>query len=154
MLGRAVTPLLILTTLGGGGLAPGLAGSAAIQSRRAAEILQPGTAASPSQYRGMTSQHQPISFQLASGAVKNLSFWIVITCKSHNRYRVRASGFVPIAIHSGRFGATVRSPRPPASATVAGRRRARRVTGTLQLRRYARAEHGYCAGTATFSLGR
>jgi hypothetical protein len=102
----------------------------------------------------MTSQHQPVSFQLVSAVVKNLSFWIVVTCKSHHRYRVQASGFVPIAIHSGRFRATVSSPRPPASATVAGRQRGRRVTGSLHLRRYARAEHGYCAGTATFSLGR
>ena len=152
MLGRAVAPLLVLSALGGG-LVPGLAVSAATQSRRAADVLAPGRARTVI-YRGQTSQHEPISFQVTSGAVKKLSFWIVIRCQSHHRYRMRASGFIPIVIHSGRFRATLRSPHPPVSATVTGRQRARRVSGTLALRRYASAEHGYCSGTATFSLGR
>jgi hypothetical protein len=154
MLGRAIAPLLVLSALDGGGLAPGLAVSAATQSHRAADTLRRGTVTRAVVYRGRTSQHEPISFQLTSGAVKNLSFWIVIRCKSQHRYRMQASGFIPIIIHAGHFRATVRSPHPPASATVIGRRRARRVTGTLALRRYAAAEHGYCTGTATFSLRR
>jgi hypothetical protein len=154
MLGRAIAPLLVLSTLGGGGLAPGLAVSAATQSRRAADTLHREIATRAIVYRGRTSQHEPISFQLTSGALKNLSFWIVIRCKSQHRYRMQASGFIPIVIHAGRFRATVRSPNPPASATVTGRRHARRVTGTLALRRYAAREHGFCTGTATFSLKR
>jgi hypothetical protein len=153
MLGSVLIPLLILTTLGSGVLAPGVAESAAAQSHRAADILN-AAAPSPVQYRGKTSQGQPISFQLSSGTVTKLRFSIVIICKSHHRYLVGASRFVPIAIHSGRFGATVRSQNPSASATVSGRRRAGRVTGTLYLRRYALAEHGYCSGTASFSLAR
>ena len=152
MLGRAIAPLLVLSTLAGGGLAPGLAVSAAAERRHAADTLERGTVTRAAVYRGTTSQHEPISFQLTSGAVKNLSFWIVIRCKSQHRYRMKASGFMPIVIHSGRFRATVRSPHPAASATVTGRRHVRRVTGTLVLRRYAAGEHGYCTGTATFSL--
>jgi hypothetical protein len=147
-----MAPLLVLSTLGGAGLVPGPAVSAAIESRRAADILDRGTVTRAVVYHGRTSQHESISFQLTSGAVKNLSFWIVIRCKSQHRYRMKASGFMPIVIHSGRFRATVRSPHPPASATVTGRRHVHRVTGTLALRRYAAGEHGYCTGTATFSL--
>ena len=132
--------------------APGIALSAA----RARPHHPAAPAATPGSqtYRGHTSQHQPIAFTIASGKITNLRFWIVITCASRHRYRLRASRFAPITIRSGRFQATLRSRHPAASATVTGRLRSRRVSGTLRLRRYVAAEHGACSGTATYAAGR
>lgn len=132
------------------GPAPGLALSAARTSQRDTAVL--AAASGPQTYTGHTSQHQPIGLTIAAGKVKNLHFWIVITCKSHHRYRLHAAGFAPIAIHSGRFQATVSSGHPAASATVAGHLGPGRVSGTLRLRRYVASEHAACSGKATYTV--
>ena len=116
-------------------------------------VAQPLTrGAAPRQYRGLTSQHQPISFTLGSGHVTKLSFWVVLTCKSHHQYRVRAFGFAPITVVKARFHRAVSTAHPSASATVDGRLSGSRVTGTLRLRRYVSGEHGSCTGSSTFAL--
>lgn len=130
----------------------GVTGNAAA-SGRAETVRRPTPRTSTARhYRGLTSQHQPISFTLSSGHVSKLSFWVVISCASHRRYSDRAFRFAPIPVVKGRFQRSVASAHPSANATVRGRVSGRRVTGTLRLRRYIGAEHGYCAGTASFVL--
>ncbi len=104
------------------------------------------------QYSGWTSQHQPITFALAAGALRDLRFYIVLSCPSRHRYRVQAYGFAPIAVRGGRFARTFPSRHPPATATIRGRVSVRRVSGSVRLGRYVPGEHASCQGQASFSL--
>ena len=150
MLGRSACAIA-LSALGLGGPAAGAALSTARAHRHDAAMLARGS--NSGRYAGATSQHWPITFTVEAGAVKKLTFWIVIGCKSHRHYRLRASGFTPIPIHAGRFAALVSSQHPSASAGVVGRVRHGRVTGSVHLMRYVAAEHGPCSGAATYSVG-
>lgn len=150
MLGRGACAIA-LSALGLGGPASGAALSGARASRQETAVLAQDS--NPGHYAGTTSQQQPITFTIAAGTVKKLNFWIVIGCKSHHHYRLRASGFAPIAIRAGRFAALVSSEHPSASAGVVGRVRNGRVTGSVHLTRYVPAEHGPCSGAATYSVG-
>ena len=125
---------------------------AATIGNAAAARRPPTPAPAARHYKGLTSQHQPISFTLGSGHVSKLSFWMVLMCASHRRYRVQAYGFAPIPVAKGRFHQAVTSAHPMASATVSGRFSGRRATGSLEVRRYVRVEHRECAGSSTFAL--
>jgi hypothetical protein len=139
-----------LGALGLGGYMPVIAASAAPAGQHAAVRADAATART---FSGHTSQHEPITFTIASGKVRKLSFWIVISCKSHHSYRLRASGFAPIPIHSDRFHVTGSSTDPAAKATITGHRRSGHVRGTLSVTRYVTAERASCAGTATYTAG-
>jgi len=104
------------------------------------------------QYRGKTSQHEPISFTISAGAMKKLSFWIDATCPSGHVYRIHDFNFPAIKITRAKFGQTFASPKPKATARIAGRVRAKSVTGTLTDRTMIKTEHHYCSGKATFKL--
>ncbi len=148
MLGRG-TLVIALSALGLGVSLPGLAESAAGESSRAATSLDQGSIAGL--YKGHTSQHETITFTISSGKVRKLGFWIVIGCKSHHHYRVRASGFAPIAIHAGQFALLVHSQHPAAGAAVVGKIGHRKVTGSVHLTRYVAIEHGRCSGAASYT---
>lgn len=148
MLGRGAL-VFALSAFGLGVIPPGIAGSAGRPSRRAATSLDQRSISGA--YKGHTSQHQPVTFTISSGKVRKLAFWIVIGCKSHHHYRLRASGFAPIPIHSGEFALLVRSQHPAAGAAVVGKIRHGNVTGSVHLTRYVRAEHGPCSGAASYT---
>lgn len=149
MLGRSGLAIA-LSAFGLGAAAGGIHESAARASEEPATVLAQGSNAG--HYKGQTSQGEPITFTISSGKVRKLSFWIVIGCKSHHHYQLHASGFAPIPIHAGRFGLLVRSKHPSAGAAIVGRVRHGRVTGSVHLTRYVRAEHGSCTGAAAYSV--
>lgn len=148
MLGRGAL-VIALSALGLGVTLPGLAESAAGASRRAARSLDHGSSAGV--YKGHTSQHETITFTISSGKVRKLGFWIVIGCKSHHHYRMRASGFAPVPIHAGQFALLVHSQHPSAGAAVVGKIRRGKVTGSVHLTRYVPVEHGPCSGAASYT---
>lgn len=151
MLGRGAL-VIALSAFGLGVTPPGIAGSAARASRRTPTSLDQKSVAGA--YKGHTSQHQTITFTISSGKVRKLSFWIVIGCKSHHHYRVRASGFAPVTIHSGQFALLVHSKHPAAGAAVVGKIRHGKVTGSVHLTRYVPIEHGPCSGAAGYTASR
>ena len=148
MLLRGVASAMAAISFGVGAPAPAIGALDAGAAQRAVGVLASG----PALYHGPTSQpHQRISFTVAGGQVRKLAFTIVISCASHHQYRLRASGFAAIALHSGHFSSTVTTTHPRASATVTGQLRKGRFSGSLRLRRYIAAEHGFCAGAASYT---
>ncbi len=105
-------------------------------------------------FKGKTSQHEPISFTISAGHMKNLSFWIDAACPSGHRYRIHDFNFPAIKITRARFDQTFVSTKPKATARIAGRVRAKSVTGTLTDRTMINLEHRYCSGKATFKLSK
>lgn len=103
-------------------------------------------------YQGKTSQHEPISFTISAGGLRNLSFWIDARCRSGHLYRIHDSNFPAIKITRGRFDQTFAASKPKAMAEVKGRVRATSVSGTLTDRTMIKREHHYCSSTATFKL--
>lgn len=148
MLGRGAL-VIALSAVGLGVTTPGFAESVSRASSQVVTSLDQASIARA--YKGHTSQHETITFTISSGTVRKLSFWIVIGCKSHHHYRVRASGFAPVAIHSGQFALLVRSKHPSAGAAVVGKIRHGKVTGSVHLTRYVPVEHGPCSGAASYS---
>ncbi|MBV9424711.1 MAG: hypothetical protein JOZ98_17505 [Solirubrobacterales bacterium] len=103
-------------------------------------------------YKGKTSQHEPISFTISAGQIKNLSFFIDVRCPSGHRYRVYDSHFPSFKITRARFDQSFFASNPKATARVEGRVRAKSVTGTLTDRTMIKREHHYCGGKSTFKL--
>jgi hypothetical protein len=116
-------------------------------------------AAPAGKYKGNTSQGRPISFRLAQNQatglmITGLKFQIKATCPSRRVWIVTATGFAPIKIVQSQFAATFHSRTPSATATVKGRILAKKVTGSLTMKRFIGQEHAFCSGKATFSLHR
>ena len=103
---------------------------------------------------GRTSQGLPISFGLSRGHLNNLKFAIKATCPSGRVWRVDASGFPGIKIVRSRFNQSFGSRKPSARATVKGKVGAKKVTGSLTMKRFIAQEAHYCTGSATFTVRR
>jgi hypothetical protein len=107
-------------------------------------------------YRGRTSQGREISFRVAGGHLTGLRLVLDVVCPSRRVWQVSAAMPAPVKIVDARFRQSFSSHRPGAAgtATVTGRLRHGRVTGTVTMRRYIAPEHRYCSGSATFTVRR
>jgi hypothetical protein len=103
---------------------------------------------------GRTSQGLPISFRLSRGHLTNLKFEIKAVCPSGRVWRVDASGFPAIKIVRSRFDAAFGSRKPSARATVKGKVGAKKVTGSLTMKRFIAQEGHYCRGSSSFTVRR
>jgi len=105
-------------------------------------------------YAGRTSQHAPISLTVSAGAVRKIHFTIYIKCPSGHKYAIAAKGFPAIKIANGKFAEKFVALHASATATIKGKVRPRRVTGSVFLRNYENPEHHFCSATARFDLRR
>ena len=110
-------------------------------------------AAGGGSYRGSTSQRQPVSLTVSSGAVRNFKIRILDKCPDGHILRVRAGFTSPMAITNGKFGGKFH----PAGghrgekATLAGVVSGARVTGSFSDVGYSSREHRLCHGSARFT---
>lgn len=112
------------------------------------------SAASPGKYTGQTSQKRTISFRLSGNQVTGLRFQLNATCPSHHVWKVTALGFPAIKVVNSHFKETFGSSKPSATATIKGTVLAKKVTGSLSMRRFISQEHANCTGSATFTARR
>ena len=104
-------------------------------------------------FSGKTSQHQPISFQVAHGYVTHMEFKILDTCPNGHVWQIHDFGFEKIHINrSHAFNQLFSSKSSRATARISGKVSRKRVTGKITERRFIGKEHHFCNGSATFAL--
>ena len=108
-------------------------------------------AATSGNYKGRTSQHQNITFQVSRGAIKKLAFRIVDKCPNGDRLSEDISGFPAISISRSRFGGTF-DPNDPAQPTVISGKFSTSTKASGSLKDTSRNTNTgqLCKGSATF----
>ena len=86
-------------------------------------------AAGGGSYRGSTSQRQPVSLTVSSGAVRNFKIRILDKCPDGHILRVRAGFTSPMAITNGTSHAAVTAANPLAACAAAVTTRPSEVVG-------------------------
>jgi len=103
--------------------------------------------------RGCTRGHEPVTFRISGGAVRNFKFSVKDRCPDGHTLLVTASGYPPMHITNGKFGGTF---RPAHGATgegsvIKGTISGRRVTGSVKDTSLSHRENRLCHGRTTFT---
>src|SRR5947209_19738242 len=108
-------------------------------------------AATSGNYKGRTSQHQNLTFQVSHGAVKKLAFRIIDKCPNGDRLTEDISGFPSISISHSKFGGTF-DPNDPAQPTVISGKFSSSTKASGSLKDTSRNTNTgqLCKGSATF----
>lgn len=102
-------------------------------------------------YRGKTSQNQPVSFKILSGHVRN--FRIVVNEACPDGHILSATETFPtMKITGGRFGGSFIpvAAHPGEHASLHGTLEGRGVTGTIRDTGFSHREQKLCEGSATW----
>ena len=108
-------------------------------------------AATSGNYKGRTSQHQNITFQVSHSSVKNLAFKIVDKCPNGDQLNETVSGFPSISISHSKFGGTF-DPNDPTQPTVVSGKfsSSTKASGSLKDTSRNSSTGQLCKGSATF----
>jgi hypothetical protein len=103
-------------------------------------------------YKGGTSQHQPVSFRIYLGAVRDFKIVIHDTCPD-GHILIGNETFPTMNVAHNEFGGSFApvAAVPGEHATLHGTVRAREVTGSISDTSFSHRERKLCDGSATFT---
>jgi len=109
-------------------------------------------AATSGNYKGRTSQHQNITFQVSHGSVKKLAFTMIDKCPDGTRLSESIGGFPSISISHSKFAGTF-DPNDPTQPTVISGKftSSTKATGSLKDTSRNTKTGELCKGSATFN---